>query len=57
MINVFSITDGDNCSDRTRRSVSIVYSFQPSSPFMDRVVGDGSGKIRLSTWATLPVAL
>jgi Flp pilus assembly protein TadG len=57
MISVYSVTAGDNCSNPSRRSVSIVYSFQPASPFLDRVVGDGNGKIRLNTWATLPVAL
>jgi TadE-like protein len=46
---------GVDCSIVDRRTVTIInYPFQPLTPFIARVLGDGS-LIHLSTSATLPV--
>jgi hypothetical protein len=45
-----------DCSQVDRRTVTIQnYPFQLASPFLDPLVGDGTGHVRLTTWATLPV--
>jgi Flp pilus assembly protein TadG len=46
-----------DCSQPDRRTVSIIYRVQLASPFLEPLVGDGTGTghVRLSTWATLPV--
>ncbi len=45
-----------DCSQPTRRTVTIQgYPFVLASPFLDRLVGDGTGNVRLTTSATLPV--
>ena len=48
-------TIGVDCSQADRRSVSITNYLLPlANPFLDPLVGDGSGNLRLSTWATMP---
>jgi Flp pilus assembly protein TadG len=45
-----------DCTYTDRRAVTISnYLFQPVTPFIGRAVGDLSGKIHLTTSATLPV--
>jgi Flp pilus assembly protein TadG len=43
-----------DCSQANRRTVSIVYSVQLASPFLDPLVGDGTGNVVLRTWSTMP---
>ncbi len=48
-------TIGVDCSQTDRRTVSITnYAMPLANPFLDPLVGDGSGNLRLSTWATMP---
>jgi Flp pilus assembly protein TadG len=45
-----------DCTASDRRTVTITnYPFQPITPFIGQALGDASGTIRLSTFATMPV--
>jgi Flp pilus assembly protein TadG len=48
-----------DCSQSDRRTVSIAYAIELANPFLGPLVGylapDNTWRVRLSTWATLPV--
>jgi Flp pilus assembly protein TadG len=45
-----------DCSQADRRTITIQsYPFPLANPFIDPLVGDGTGHVRITTWATLPV--